>query len=197
MEALQYGVGSHSTANNTIFRGNIIGNVNYGINIRSQNVEVSHNQFFGNFRSANILLAYGKNVIIKENKTITNINKPELFAKDYKLPSKIDNATVSAFLHITQTYNFDEGSIIIKNNQVKNISHDFIKFIKGKNADKKVVNHLEIEDNAIEYLKGNKLKQYFINSYFPLSGNKTKITGNKINKNSNYKPYNNFTIIKE
>ncbi|OAS87847.1 MULTISPECIES: right-handed parallel beta-helix repeat-containing protein [Metabacillus] len=194
-EDTQYGIGSHSTANYTIFRNNILGNLNYGINIRSANVTIEGNSFIGYIKGASILLAYGKNAIIKNNKTISGKAVPKI-ADKYSLPDNVEDFKANSFIYIKDTYSFDKGTVKITNNQANNISTEFILLIVQDNPVNFLLSNLIIEKNYVKYdVNGSKDIKYFINSTESINTEELTIDQNIIrfnNKNGIYKKYNNI-----
>ncbi|MBG9452168.1 hypothetical protein ABE67_23130 [Cytobacillus firmus] len=180
IEDTQYGIGTHSTANFTTFRGNILGNLNYGINIRSANTSIEQNHFMGYIKGSCIILSNGRNVIIKENRTTSGKNLPN-FADMTQLPTNIKEFKASTFLAIKRSFEIDSGFIKITNNSV-DISSELIKILDSPDSKLSSFNQLNIEGNRIKLLdnKNGKSNFFLINSDFPLFNNSTTIKGNKV-----------------
>jgi hypothetical protein len=193
IEEKQYGIGTHSTANNTTFRGNTLINFNYGINIRSQNVVISQNRFLGYYKNAAILLAYGTNALIDDNRVIPN-NRSKYLGVNYTENEEFPDQ-VQSFIHILRSYEYDKGHIIINNNYISNLTREFIRFSDQFSTENSLINHLEINGNYIEYSTTYNTKQYFINSNYPVESLNGSHSGNTIIKPSNYIAYNNFQFI--
>ena len=163
-EDTQYGIGTHSTANYTIFRNNTIGNLNYGVNIRSANVTIENNTFVGYFKGAGILLTFGKNAYIKNNKTISG-NIITQSSEQFSLPENIDTFEANSFIYIKDTYSLANGTLKIANNQTDNLLKQFILvYVQNKSFDFKLEN-IFLEKNLVKYnIIDSNNPVYFINS---------------------------------
>jgi hypothetical protein len=177
-EDTQYGVGSHSTANFTVFRGNILGNLNYGINIRSTNVNITQNKFLGLIRGSCIILSYGKNVSIVDNETISGNQVPS-FATNMELPKNIKNFNASTFLIIKSSYKLNDSQLLIKENRANDISREFIKLLNAKESTSSQIKSMDILNNKISSVNSNN-KFYLINSEFPVIANSCRLSNNLI-----------------
>jgi len=180
-EDTQYGVGSHSTANYTVFRGNILGNLNYGINIRSANVKITQNKFLGLIKGSCIILGYGKNASIIDNETISGNQVPK-FASDIELPKNIKDFNASTFLIVKRSYEMDESKLLIHDNRAEDISKEFIKFLDVKEMKSFQIKVLDILDNNIKSVNSNSNdnKFFFIYSEFPITANESRFSNNTV-----------------
>jgi hypothetical protein len=196
----QYGVGSHSTANYTIFRGNILGNLNYGINIRSANVKISQNKFLGLIQGSCIILSYGMNTSIIDNETISGNQVPK-FASKTELPKNVKNFNASTFLMIKRSYNLDDSQLIIQDNRIEDLSKAFIKFLNDKEIKSSQIKSMDIIDNNIKSMNNisKDKKFYLIYSEFPITANNSRLKNNSVldrTQNPMKRIYYNFRINK-
>jgi polygalacturonase len=187
-EDTQYGVGSHSTANGTVFRGNKLFNLNYGINIRSKNASIIQNKFIGLMKGSCILLAYGENVKIYNNSTVPVTKKN--FIGEFP-NSNNNNYTANTFIKLKETFVLNRGEISILNNKPININENFINVLKDSSVNKTFINKLVIKGNRVEFLKSNKYS-YFAYSEFPLKIITYLRKKNFINFDSKPQKYSNY-----
>lgn len=195
-EDTQYGIGTHSTANHTLFRSNLLLNLNYGINIRSANVTIERNRFIGYFKGACIILSFGRNAVIKENEVIDSQNSFE--NNKYKLPSDIKQYEANTFLYIKRSYSIDNSFIQIENNNVKGVQKEFIKFLDVLGLKNNRVDKLSVRQNSISYKVSDPAEPfYLVNSEFPIMGKESQFINNKVDGISgSYKAFNNFSSAK-
>ncbi|GHH97449.1 right-handed parallel beta-helix repeat-containing protein [Neobacillus kokaensis] len=180
-EDTQYGIGTHSTANFTVFRGNVLANLNYGVNIRSSNVTIKQNKFLGYFKGAAIILAFGRNVSIVDNETISGNNIPQIALKN-NLPKSIKDFNAKNFLSIKRSYDLNNSEIQIVGNKALDISESFIKFLNDQGTNTTQIKKIQVLNNDIKQasMMPNRQPFYFIFSEFPLMANSSIMNKNKI-----------------
>lgn len=178
-EDTQYGIGTHSTANFTVFRGNILANLNYGVNIRSANVTIKQNKFLGYFKGSAIILANGRNASIVDNESVSGNNVPQIATKN-NLPKSIENFNAKNFLSIKRSYDLTSRVLQIERNKALDISESFITFLDVEGTRSNQIQNLQVIDNDIKLANRNSMGQpfYFIFSEFPLKAHSSVLNNN-------------------
>jgi len=124
-----FGMGSHGTASGTVYRGNLIGNVARGMNLRGRNETIITNKFFGDFSQCAIDLSHGANIAILENEYNNGFNQGGQTAQveaDSFVLANILNFQAQYFVRLQSTYEF--GYTSIRNNICRGVNRYFVYF---------------------------------------------------------------------
>jgi hypothetical protein len=143
-----YGMGSHGTADGTVYKNNIIGNVSYGINLRGRNEQILDNKFVGFISQHCIDLSYGMNVVIQGNYYNNQFVEGNT-ASGSNLTYIEDNSFASANIFNTQAKQFIRiqggdtawlwGFTHIKENVCRNLNRYFIYIDSSATSDVKTL----------------------------------------------------------
>jgi len=124
-----FGMGSHGTASGTVYRGNLIGNVSRGINIRGRDETIIANKFFGEFTLCAIDVSHGANLAVLENEYNNGFNQGGQAAQvedDSFVLANINNFQAQYFVRLQSTYEF--GYTSIRNNICRAVNRYFVYF---------------------------------------------------------------------
>lgn len=124
-----FGMGSHGTASGTVYRGNLIGNVGRGINLRARNETIESNKFFGDFEATVIDLSHGANIAILNNEYNNGFDQGGQTAQveDNSFTStNILNFQAPYFVRVQSNYEF--GYTSIRGNIVRGLNRYFVHF---------------------------------------------------------------------
>ncbi len=129
-----FGMGSHGTAEGTIYRNNVIGNVGRGINLRGRNELILNNKIIGRVNRG-IDLSHGMNHVIRGNyyhNQFAEGTTPEANLKTEANPfaaGSILSQSCPHFIFIQSSY--QEGFTHIEQNVCRDLSRYFIYFSSG------------------------------------------------------------------
>jgi len=124
-----FGIGSHGAASGTVYRGNLIGNVARGINLRGRDETIEANKFFGDFATCVIDLSHGANTAIIGNEYNNGFNEGDQTAQveaNSFAAINIFNYQASSFVRVQSNYEF--GYTSIRNNIVRGVNRYFLYF---------------------------------------------------------------------
>ncbi|AIW03307.1 tail spike protein [Bacillus phage Mater] len=149
----QHGIGNHSTARYTTIRRNTFGYLSYGINVRGFNTVVEENYFVGMFTHACMSLTYGENITVKKNEYFNGFNGSN-DSSSYSPVTNILQGQCPTFVFLFNTYGADKGYINIENNNVRNLTSNFIRIYNFSNSSSPkftTVKNMTVKDNTIGY----------------------------------------------